>query len=418
MAEKGKRCYNIAHKLQSREIGKRLALTNVHPQIKFRNFQLQEEFDTNQPSKIVEIVSARGTIFALAQSGVCAAFDRDTNKRLCYLNLSPDDLIRRLYYNEENDSLVTISAHPSDRFSLKYRTTLLEYIRRAQPDAGFALFEGEKLLRLDPLNGKVLVFSAQDHIYKVFDLKNYTLLYSISDKEIEEIKITSGIVLLKSKRSACGSILPLRILSLEDGKVLKSFHLALLPNKEIEFFELFHDKILLKQENECLQMVDVQSEKRTELSGREFEKPSTFIFLIMKRLFLIFSSGTVFVWNVQGELVASYKNKLIWFSALKINTTIVKLTYDQLLLSYNKVHKSIEDDKKSCSINISNILTGNCCATIGGSDPDVGISRPNLSVIQNTFQDTLEDITALFYDEDRNEIYTGNSRGLLHLWSN
>ncbi|GLJ54581.1 hypothetical protein SUGI_1172450 [Cryptomeria japonica] len=160
-------------------------------------------------------------------------------------------------------------------------------------------------------------------------------------------------MLLKSKRSACGSILPLRILSLEDGKVLKSFHLALLPNKEIEFFELFHDKILLKQESECLQMVDVHSEKRTELSGREFEKPSTFISLIMKRLFLIFSSGT-----------------------------------------------------------------GNCCAMIRGSDPDVGISRPNLSVIQSTFQDTLEDITALFYDEDRNEIYTGNSRGLLHLWSN
>jgi len=30
----------------------------------------------------------------------------------------------------------------------------------------------------------------------------------------------------------------------------------------------------------------------------------------------------------------------------------------------------------------------------------------------------LKDVTAVFYDEDRNEIYTGNKHGLLHLWSN
>jgi len=32
--------------------------------------------------------------------------------------------------------------------------------------------------------------------------------------------------------------------------------------------------------------------------------------------------------------------------------------------------------------------------------------------------DALEDVTALFYDEERNEIYTGNRNGLLHVWSN
>lgn len=51
---------------------------------------LQEEYDTHDPkghsstvlpflkkrSKIIEIVSAHGIVFALAQSGVCAAFSR------------------------------------------------------------------------------------------------------------------------------------------------------------------------------------------------------------------------------------------------------------------------------------------------------------------------------------------------------
>lgn len=33
------------------------------------------------------------------------------------------------------------------------------------------------------------LFSILISIYKVFDLKNYTMLYSISDKHVQEIKI-------------------------------------------------------------------------------------------------------------------------------------------------------------------------------------------------------------------------------------
>lgn len=40
------------------------------------------------------------------------------------------------------------------------------------------------------------------------------------------------------------------------------------------------------------------------------------------------------------------------------------------------------------------------------------------SRIKSTVAEALEDITALFYDEDRNEIYTGNRLGLVHVWSN
>jgi hypothetical protein len=36
---------------------------------------------------------------------------------------------------------------------------------------------------------------------------------------------------------------------------------------------------------------------------------------------------------------------------------------------------------------------------------------------QNTVSEALEDITALYYDEDRDEIYTGNRHGLVHVWS-
>lgn len=103
------------------------------------------------------------------------------------------------------------------------------YIRRGKSDAGFPLFQSESLkwpgfVEFDDVNGKVLTYSAHDRylrhslifrfhfycyviicsahwlfcltfssngvsIYKVFDLKNYTMLYSISDRHVQEIKI-------------------------------------------------------------------------------------------------------------------------------------------------------------------------------------------------------------------------------------
>ncbi|RVW30712.1 hypothetical protein CK203_109712 [Vitis vinifera] len=190
----------------------------------------KEEYDTHDPkghctlvlpflrkrSKIIEIVAARDIVFALAQSGVCAAFSRETNQRICFLNVSPDEVIRSLFYNKNNDSLITVSVYASDNFSsLKCRTTRIEYIRRGKPDAGFALFESESLkwpgfVEFDDVNGKVLTYSAQDSIYKVFDLKNYTMLYSISDKHVQEIKIRDKQVLATGNwLVSCATVLPI-----------------------------------------------------------------------------------------------------------------------------------------------------------------------------------------------------------------
>ena len=73
------------------------------------------------------------------------------------------------------------------------------------------------------------------------------------------------------------------------------------------------------------------------------------------------------------------------------------------------------------SINISNILTGKCLAKICANDSNVKVSRrerENSSNVRSTVREALEDITALFYDEEKNEIYTGNRHGKVHVWSN
>ncbi|XP_028080860.1 uncharacterized protein LOC114282390 isoform X5 [Camellia sinensis] len=420
-------------------------------QERFRNIRLQEEYDTHDPkghcgmvlsflkkrSKIIEIVAAHDIVFALAQSGVCAAFSREANQRICFLNVSPDEVIRSLFYNKNNDSLITVSVYASDNFSsLKCRTTRIEYIRRGKPDAGFALFESESLkwpgfVEFDDVNGKVLTYSAQDSIYKVFDLKNYTMLYSISDKNVQEIKISPGIMLLIFTK-ASGHV-PLKILSIEDGTVLKTFKHLLHRNKKVDFIEQFNEKLLVKQENENLQILDVRNSELTEVSRTEFRTPSAFIFLYENQLFLTFRNRTVAVWNSRGALVTSYEDHLLWHP--DCNTNNIYITSDQdLIISYCKADSDDPLSEGNGSINIRNILTGKCLAKIRATNSfpigECSCSgccngrncssnmRIRASRIRSTVAEALEDITALFYDEERNEIYTGNRHGLVHVWSN
>uniref|UniRef100_A0A452ZD79 Transducin/WD40 repeat-like superfamily protein n=1 Tax=Aegilops tauschii subsp. strangulata TaxID=200361 RepID=A0A452ZD79_AEGTS len=311
-----------------------------------------EEFDTHDPkennallpyirkrSKIIEIVAARDIVFALSQSGVCAAFSRVTNKRICFLNGSPDEVVRSLFYNKNNDSLITVSVYGSENFSaLRCKTTRIEYIRRGTPDAGFPLFETESLkwpgfVEFDDVNGKVLTYSAQDSTYKVFDLKNYTLLYSISDKNVQEIKISPGIMLLIYTRTS--SSIPLKILNIEDGTVLKFFNHLLHRNKKVDFIEQFNEKLLVKQDGENLQILDVRNFQLTEVSSTEFMTPSAFIFLYELQLFLTFRNRSVAVWNFRGELVTSFEDHLLWHP--DCNTNNIYITSDQdLIISYCK----------------------------------------------------------------------------------
>ncbi|KAK8630113.1 hypothetical protein V6N13_078923 [Hibiscus sabdariffa] len=438
---------NSVKKVQRREIcsKRHRAFSITDAQERFRHIRLQEEYDTHNPkghcsmvlpflrkrSKIIEIVAAQDIVFALAQSGVCAAFNRETNQRVCFLNVTADEVIRSLFYNKNNDSLITVSVYASDNFSsLKCRSTRIEYIRRGQPDAGFALFESESLkwpgfVEFDDVNGKVLTYSAQDSIYKVFDLKNYTMLYTVSDRNVQEIKISPGIMLLIFTK--VGGHVPLKILSIEDGTVLKSFCYLLHRNKRVDFIEQFNEKLLVKQENENLQILDVRNSEITEVGKNEFMTPSAFIFLYENQLFLTFRNRTVAVWNFRGELVTSFEDHLLCHP--DCNTNNIYITSDQdLIISYCKADSADPLSEGNGSINISNILTGKCVAKIRASNEkqcgcavECGCSckqQSSISGIRSTVAEALEDITALFYDEERGEIYTGNVHGLVHVWFN
>lgn len=409
---------------------------------KYRNFSLRGFYDTNEDlpgqmtlqfltrrSRIVEILAQGGLIFALAHSGACAAFSRATGKLVCFLNVNEDEVIRSLFYNKNNNSLITVSVYASDNFStLKCRSTSLECIHRKELDKGVPLFTTESLkwpgfVEFDDVNSKVLTFNACDKVYKVFDLRDYRELYQIRNDSVTEIKISPGIMLLimeEGVRDGAGQRVPLQILNIETGEVLKALDEDIDPKhgSKVDFIEQFNEKLLVKQEHGPLTIRDVRTGELTTVPSSQFVTPNAFIFLYENQLFLTFRDRNVEVWNFRGEQVTTFEDHVLWHSDCNTNNIYITSSQD-LIISYchsgtgPPARAAVARDgpnPKSGTINISSIMTGKCLAKIEAPQP---CGPEGIAV-----EEALTDVTALFYDEQNNEIYTGNRNGVVHVWSN
>ncbi len=68
-------------------------------------------------SQVVEIVSAKDLLVVSTASGVCWAFHKTTNRRLCVLNVMTDEAIRSVFFNKASSSIVTVSVSKGDNFA-------------------------------------------------------------------------------------------------------------------------------------------------------------------------------------------------------------------------------------------------------------------------------------------------------------
>ena len=459
-------------------------------QQRFSRFRAYAHHDTHDPdsanlqlsflrrrSKVVEIVSAGEIVFALTLSGVCAAFRG--KRRICFLNITPDEVVRSLFYNKASQSIITVSVYRKDNFScLKCRSTQIEYIRRGKTEAGIPLFESECLrwpgfVEFDEVNSKVLTFSVPDHSYKVWSMHNYELLYTLSGSDVTEIKISPGIMLLIHARQ--GGYVPLKIISIADGTELKSFNHLLQRSKKVDFIEQFNEKLLVKQEGENLNIVDVHTGSVTSVSKTDFVTPSAFIFLYENNLFLTFRQRTVTVWNFRGEQVTAFEDHTLWHPETSTNNIFITAAQDYII-SFCRPTKSQKQQQQQRDVgggggeedvaaergirprgevHISHILTGKCVARlsgdssssdeaaaaadendeVGGSSQDTTVSAATQAQFGSAEDSEAEDgltmraangrepgsgfgeVTALHFSEERNELYVGDKMGVVHVYS-
>jgi len=252
-------------------------------------------------------------------------------------------------------------------------------------------------VEFDEVNGKILTFSAQNSVYKLWDMKNYELQHIIHDDRVQEIKISPGMIMLIYMRIGCH--LPIKILDIENARCLKEAKIPLYRNKKIEFIEQFGDKLLIKQENETLHIMDIRTGYVNALQNAHSLNATAFVALHESELLLTESKGRFYIWNLSGSLVSSFEGNVHSYQDSS-NSSLYIIGSQDLLLAFGRKAKN----EKEGVIRIVSILTGQHLSSISDDD--------------STGKNALSEVSAIFYNDERNEIYTGTADGRLHIWSN
>ena len=328
-AERSKRPTNLAHRLLDRQLDRQVqrSFSKKCMRERFSRFRLSRSLDLHAPrpelppqtadsgrSRIMEIVAAGATIFGLTENGICAAFDSDSGKRICVLNMDSTEVVRSLFHNKANSTLITVAVCAVDQYSsLRCRSNPLSQLRAGVTDTGTALFTTESLrwpgfVEFDDVNGKVVTYSADVSMYKVWQMSDPSrVLYSLDGQRIDEIKISPGIMLLVLSREDSAGHVPLRLLSIETGEMLVELEQPVVSGKKMEFVEQFNEKLLLKQEDSPLKIIDLLTRSVVTVKNQHFRTPSAFIFLYENQTFLAFREKEVTVWNFRGEHLSAHR---------------------------------------------------------------------------------------------------------------
>jgi hypothetical protein len=117
--------------------------------------------------RVTELAVAEGVVFGLTENGVCVAYCLHTARQLCVLNASASEVVRSLFHNKCNGTLITVSVYASDQFAcLRCRATALSRLREGVATEATPLFTSESLswpgfVEFDDVNAKILTYSAE-----------------------------------------------------------------------------------------------------------------------------------------------------------------------------------------------------------------------------------------------------------------
>lgn len=188
---------------------------------------------------------AEGVLCGLTENGIGAAYCIHTGRQLCILNKDSTQVVRSLFFNQLNRTLITVSTHEGDDYGcLRCHQVTLAQLRAGEARDQTALFVSESFqwpgfVEFDDVNGKVLTFCADHARYRVWCMRDLSVpIFSVSDVDvplgIKEIKISPALMLIVCKSDGVGGMsLPLRLISAENGSMLRELRQPIRKGRRI-----------------------------------------------------------------------------------------------------------------------------------------------------------------------------------------
>jgi hypothetical protein len=265
----------------------------------------------------------------------------------------------------------------------------------SQSNRSTELFAGEELkvpgfVEFDDCNKKVMTRCARTKTFKLWSLHDYSLLFSISDSLIQEVRLTCSLLLLIYP--PLQSFLPMKLVSAEDGRFLNAYELPTKLGVAIELVELFGTHLIFKQKSCPLLIYNLLH--RTYQLVPDFSSPSGFIYLHLHSAFVAVRATHFEVWNFQGTLLTKVESAPSVKVGMSIaNKLFVTQRQDFIMICSRAPREG------SCVIQVVKLATGQLVAEIRDK---VELSK----------------LSTIYFDEAEHELLTGDLFGGVTRWAN
>lgn len=364
----------------------------------FTSIRVSEEVSTSsQHGKIKEIQTTSDLIYLLYGDGQCQVLSKYTHEPVKYFSFTGQP-IRALYINKVNSTLILVTLRGQHNSRLICYSYPLDDLNTQQ-----ALFQDEDIrtpgfIEFDDVNQVILTRSPSSRVYSIWSMKDYSMLYRVSEASIEEVRLTTDVLL--NIYSPIGNKLPLKLCSVRDGTLINAFYMQLKPRRCIELIELFNEHLLFKQFFEPLVIYNLLTD--TYIKVNNFSSPQAFIFLSQHMKFLVLKPKGLELWNFQGKLLRTFDLEIPFSYSFQMQSMLY-ITSNQMFLI------------AGCSSAPSNSNSGNSNFS---QDSLLKVKVVDIEAGKDVFEYEMNrGISTIYWDEFSSELYTGDALGILTRWS-
>lgn len=364
----------------------------------FTNIRVSEEVLVSpQQGKIKEIQATTDCLYILYSNGHCSVLSKHSHEQVRMFSF-PGQPIRALYINKVNSTLILVTIRGQHNSRLICYSYSLEDLAAQQ-----CLFQDEDIrtpgfIEFDDVNQVILTRSPSSRVYSVWSMKDYSMLYRVSEASIEEVRLTTDVLL--NIYSPNGNKLPLKLCSVKDGTLINAFYLQLKPRRCIELIELFNEHLLFKQFFEPLVIYNLLTDTYTKVHN--FTSPQAFIFLSQHMKFLVLKPKGLELWNFQGKLLRNFDLEIPFSYSFQMQSMLYITTNQMFLIA-------------GCAATTSN---SNSLNTNAASGSLVKVKVLDIQAGQEIYDfEMTRGICTIYWDEFSSELYTGDALGTLTRWT-
>ena len=355
-------------------------------------------------SLIMEIVPTEKLLFVIDSAWKCFCIDKISFKMLFELT-QPGERSRTIFYNKYQESVIIVflqNTQVEERLICKSYDLLNVENKIINP---IELFPREDLrtpgfLEFDDLNKLIMTRSASTLEFKFWKLEDYSLIYTISDPLVEEIRLTIEVCLLIHTPQPTSILC--KLCSVETGSLLDAYEISIKPHRQIELLELFGCYLLIKQYGEFLLILNLLNQSKIKIEG--FISPQNFIYLHEKKVFLALRNCVIEVWNFDAKLLKIFSSPAYSRNGVLVPSRLyISRKQDMIMFSCidrtQSLCRNAAQPTQQPVIKIFRLLSGELIREI----------KCNL---------ILDTLSTLTYDENFGTIYIGHADGFITRFNN